>query len=159
MATSAQLAKQFTEIFSGQPWYGNHIYSILEPVDFETAYDRPVNAGHSIIEILLHMLSWTEEVTARMGGKMASEPAGGDWPEAGDPDEQKWPQLVNNLKLANVNLEKVIQDFPAERWSEPVNDQRGTEPVSTYQGLIEGFLQHQIYHAGQIALLTKQLHG
>jgi uncharacterized damage-inducible protein DinB len=159
MATSAQLAQQFAQVFSGQPWYGNNIYSILEPVTFETAYERPVNAGHSVIEILLHMLSWTEEVTARMGGKAASDPAGGDWPEAGAPDEQKWPRLVNDLKLANINLEKVIQNFPAGRWNEPVNDQRGTEPVSTYQGLIEGFLQHQIYHAGQIALLTKQLHG
>ncbi len=159
MATSTQLSGQFQNLFSGQPWYGNNIYSILEPVTFESAYERPSAAGHTNVEILLHMLSWTEEVTARMGGKFAGEPTGGDWPEAGAPDEQKWPQLVNQLKLANVNLQQAIADFPENKWNDRINDERGTEPVTTYEELIQGFMQHQVYHAGQIALLNRQLNG
>ena len=159
MNLSAQLTQQYTTVFNGQPWYGDNIYHILEQVTFESAYEKAAPQVHSITEIVLHMLSWTEEVTERMAGSAAKMPTGGNWPDAGEPDEQKWQQLVNYLKLANVNLEKVIDAFPDEQWNEPVNDQRGTEPVTSYQGLIEGFLQHQIYHAGQISLLNKQLNG
>lgn len=159
MATSPQIAEKFKAVFSGQPWYGNNIYSILEAVTFEIAYERPNGAGHNTMEIALHMLSWTEEIIERMTGAAAKMPASGDWPEAGAPDEQKWPRVVNDIKLLNVNLEKAIQDLPRVQWAALINDQRGTEPVITYEGLIEGFLQHQVYHAGQIALLTKQING
>ncbi len=159
MATSSAIAEKLVTLYSGQPWYGNNIYSILGMVTFETAYERPAPQVHTIAEIILHMLGYTEEVTERMKGKPAGEPARGDWPDAGAPDEQKWQQMVNYLKLANINLEKAIQDFPEERWPEPINDQRGTEPITSYKGLIEGFLQHQVYHAGQISLLIKQING
>ncbi len=159
MNISLQIEQNFTAVFSGRPWYGHNIYSIMEQVTFEAAYEKPSAATHNIAEIVLHMLSWTQEVTARMAGGAAKMPAGGDWPNAGEPDEQKWPQMVSDLKLANVNLQKAIRGFPESKWTKLINDQRDTEPVTTYTGLMEGFLQHQVYHAGQIALLNKQING
>lgn len=159
MTIAEQLEQKLDQVFSGQPWYGRPIYAILEEVTFEAAYEKPASSAHNSIEILLHMLGWTEEVTARMNGKFAGTPEGGDWPEAGEPDEQRWPQLVNYLKLANTELIKAIRNLPAEKWQTPINDERGDEPVSTYEGLIDGFIQHQVYHAGQIALLTRIING
>jgi uncharacterized damage-inducible protein DinB len=103
------------------------------------------------------MLSWTEEVMDRMNGMAAQLPSSGDWPDPGTPDEQKWQNYVNDLKLVNVNLLGVIQNFPEEKWGELINDKREGEQAITYEELIQGFIQHQVYHVGQIALLNKMI--
>ena len=154
MKTGEKLTHQLQEVLSGEPWYGPSIYDILAHVTFESAYERPLPAAHTVTEIILHMLSWTEEVMDRLNGMAASStPSSGDWPEPGVPDEQKWQLWIDDLKLANVNLLKIISDFPEEQWPEPTNDTR-YEQAATYQELVEGFIQHQVYHAGQIAILT-----
>jgi uncharacterized damage-inducible protein DinB len=52
-------------------------------------------------------------------------------------------------------LVRAIREFPADKWDELIIDERGDEPVTTYKEMIYGFIQHQIYHAGQIALLNR----
>ena len=159
MAISQTLQQEVEKTFSGQPWYGSPIYNILAEVTFETAYEKPGGGAHNIAEIILHLLSWTEEVIDRLNEKPASLPLSGNWPHPGTPDETKWKIWIEDLKLVNVNLIKTIQDFPEERWKEPIIDERDNEPVTTYEELVYGFIQHQIYHAGQIALLIKILGG
>ena len=158
MKTGEKLVKEFEDILSGGPWYGDPIYKILDRITFDSAYEKPIPAAHNVAEILLHMLSWTEEVMDRMNGMTASTPSSGDWPDPGAPDEQKWQLWVEDLKLVNVNLIKIIRDFPDEQWDDKIDDKRGYEPT-TYEELIHGFFQHQIYHAGQIALLVKMVNG
>ncbi len=155
MTISEQLQLELEKVLSGQPWYGTPVYDIIEPVGFEAAYEKPGAAVHSIAGIVLHMISWTEEVIDRMNGMAAQMPSSGDWPDPGTPDEQKWKNYISDLKLVNVNLVGIIQDFPENKWRELINDTRASEPVTTYKGLIEGFIQHQVYHAGQIALLNR----
>ncbi|MDB4925454.1 DinB family protein [Mucilaginibacter sp.] len=158
MTTAEKLLHELEKVSTGHPWYGSPVYDILGKVTFETAYER-VGHAHTIAEIILHMLSWTEEVMDRLNEKPASLPLSGNWPETGDPDERKWKLWIDDLKLVNVNLVKTIQDFPEEKWGEPIIDKRGNQPVTTYEELVYGFIQHQIYHSGQIALLTRIIIG
>lgn len=155
MTKSEKLKGQLERVLWGDAWYGTPIYAIIEQVSFEAAYEKPQGNVHNIAGIVLHMLAWTEEVLDRMNGMTAGTPSSGDWPDPGKPDEQKWQNYVNDLKLVNVNLLGAIGNFPEEKWSELINDTRGTEPVTTYEDLVNGFIQHQVYHAGQIALLTR----
>lgn len=158
MTTNDKLIYQVENTLSGQPWYGDPIYDILDKVTFESAYER-VGHAHTIAEIVLHMVSWTEEVMDRMNEKPASLPVSGNWPHPGDPDENKWQLWIDDFKLVNVNLIKTIRDFPEDKWGEPIIDERADEPVTTYEELLYGFIQHQIYHAGQIAVLIRAIIG
>ena len=155
---STKLINELEKVLSGQPWYGSPIYNILDEVTFESAYERQGHA-HTIAEIILHMVSWTEEVIDRLNEKPASLPVSGNWPHPGDPDEQKWKMWIEDLKLVNVNLVKTISDFPEDKWDEPIIDERHGEPVTTYKELVYGFIQHQIYHAGQVAILNRAIIG
>lgn len=161
MNKSAKLQTQFETILYGQAWYGTPIYSILESVSFEAAYEKAEHATHNIAAILTHMLAWTEEAISRMEAKQAGEPFRGDWPDPGKPDEQRWLQLIASFKLANVELTQLISTFPGEKWSEPTNDDREvyTGYAATYEALIVGLMQHHVYHAGQISLLNKMING
>lgn len=161
MTTSEKLQHELENVLSGDPWYGDNVYSILERVSFEAAFEKPPGAAHTIAEIVLHMLSWTEEVIDRLNGKEASLPLSGDWPETGTPEEQKWHNYVNDLKLVNVNLLRAISNFPGEKWSELVNDRREPELGTgvTNEQLVGGLIQHHIYHSGQIAILNRIILG
>jgi len=159
MTISEKLQQELEKVLSGRPWYGSSVYQITEPVSFEAAFEKSPGASHTIAEIVLHMVAWTEEVMDRMNGMTAGVPSSGDWPETGTPTEQKWQSYVEDLKLVNVNLIGIIQNFPEEQWSEAIDDQRGDRPVVTYEDLILGLIQHHIYHSGQIALLNRMING
>jgi uncharacterized damage-inducible protein DinB len=158
MTTSEKLTLELTKVLSGQPWYGPSVYEILGRVTFESAYERTGHA-HTIAELILHMVSWTEEVMDRLNEKPASLPVSGDWPHPGDPDENKWKMWIDDLKLVNVNLVKTIQDFPEDEWGEPMLKEIDDEPAVTYEELVYGLIQHHVYHSGQIALLVRAIIG
>jgi len=157
MTISEKLSKELEQVLSGDPWYGSSVYKILDTVSFETAFERPSGAAHTIAAIVLHMLSWTEEVMDRLNGMTASIPSSGDWPEPSAPDEQKWQQYVNDLKLVNVNLLGIIQNFDEEKWTEPILDERNPELGTgvSNEELVRGLIQHHIYHSGQVAILVR----
>jgi uncharacterized damage-inducible protein DinB len=156
MTISEKLYNQLQEVLSGQPWYGPSVYEIVDGISFEAAYEKPAGSIHSIAGIILHITGWTEEVMDRMNGMDAQLPVRGDWPEPGLPDEQKWKWIVEDVKLVNVNLAGFIQNFPEEKWSEPVAGKPATE---TYEYQVSGLIQHHIYHSAQIALLNRMING
>src|SRR5215469_7197642 len=119
MTIAEKLTHELKTVLNCDPWYGNPVYTILDQVTFEAAFEKPGGAVHNIAGIVLHMISWTEEVIDRMNGQTAQLPSSGDWPDPGAPDEQKWQNYVNDLKLVNVNLLDIIQHFPEENWTEP----------------------------------------
>ena len=155
MSRSANLKNKLEKVLTGNPWYGRSVYEIIGEVTFETAYEKPGGSVHNIAGIVLHMLSWTEEVMDRLNGMDAQQPSSGDWPDPGTPDEQKWQTYVDDLKLVNVNLLGIIENYPEEQWDDLVNGTIENDPGTTYEELVEGLIQHHVYHAGQIALLTR----
>lgn len=162
MTTAEKLSGELEKILSGDAWYGPPVYEGIDKISFEIAYERPANGAHTIAEIVLHMLGWTMEVIRRMQGGKAGMPQGGDWPDPGAPDEERWKVMINDLKLANVNLIGLIQKFPEEKWEEPTNDDRNEPGLGAgvnYDQLINGLIQHHVYHAGQIGILNRILGG
>ncbi|MET3502290.1 putative damage-inducible protein DinB [Mucilaginibacter sp. SG538B] len=155
MTTSQKLFNQLQSVLSGEPWYGPSVYSIVDAISFEAAYEKPAGSIHNIAGIILHMVGWTEEVMDRMNGMNAQLPVRGDWPEPGLPDEQKWKWIVEDLKLVNVNLAGFIQNFPEENWNKAV----GGKEAETYEYQVSGLIQHHIYHSAQIALLNRMING
>jgi len=161
MTNSERLYNQLSTALYGHAWYGQPVYNIIDGLSVDSAYEKLLGTSHSIAAILMHMLSWTEEVISRMQGNVAAEPAGGDWPDVGESSEQGLQQLVSNFKLVNVELLQLISDFPEDKWCAPVNDPReiysGYE--SSYEALVVGLIEHHVYHVGQIVLINKQSNG
>jgi len=54
-----------------------------------------------------------------------------------------------------------IRNFPEEEWDQPIKDERNTEPGTgvSFKTTVEGLIQHDIYHAAQVALLNKIING
>jgi uncharacterized damage-inducible protein DinB len=161
MTISEQLKQDLEKVLNGNPWYGSPVYGIIEQISFEAAFEKPPGSVHNIAGIVLHMISWTEEVIDRLNGLPAQIPSSGDWPDPGTPDEQKWQNYVSDFKLVNVNLLGIIQNLPGGQWDEPFKDERNRELGTgvSFEELVKGLIQHHIYHSAQIALLNRIING
>jgi uncharacterized damage-inducible protein DinB len=142
---------------TGDPWHGSPLHQILDGIDAQQAARAPIPGGHSIWEIVLHMTGWKTEVAQRVTGAPAGEPAAGDWPAIGDPTDARWRAALDGLEAAHKQLIASIKSLPEEKLFEPTNDPRN-RPLGTgvsYYVLLHGIVQHDVYHAGQIAILKK----
>ena len=142
---------------AGEPWHGSPIQQILQGVNHTQAAAKPVANGHSIWELVLHIAAWKNETRHRLSGAPAGNPQEGDWPACGEVTPAAWREAVERLELAHRLLVSAVRDLPEPKLFEPTNDQRHDGIAATYYELLHGIVQHDVYHAGQIAILKKAL--
>ena len=144
MTEAARIAEDLRRAWDGNPWHGSSVAAILEGGTPQQAAARPIPNAHTIWELALHMAAWAGEVTSRLGGSPPGEPAGGDWPAMPErTDESTW--IAARLRLAEAHAE--LTGTVAAR-----------ESLSDLEAhTVNGLLQHDAYHAGQMSLLRKLL--
>ena len=67
--------------------------------------------------------------------------------------EASWEEAVGALRRVNAELRAAVRAFPADRLDQPLVPD---PPYTAYTQFI-GLTQHDLYHAGQIALLKRAL--
>ncbi|WP_379084597.1 DinB family protein [Pedobacter sp. UC225_65] len=151
------LVDELSKAYNGDTWHGSNVLSLIQAANPQKVFTHPIPNAHSIAELVLHLTAWTEEVIDRIEGQIAKEPSRGDWPLPIEKTEEEWYRLVEDFRLVNEKLIRLITDLTPADWSSAVKDQRNRElgtGVDNSQ-LINGLIQHHAYHAGQIALLLK----
>jgi len=156
------LIDQLERAHAGDPWHGPSRASLLGDVTTDEARRRPGAGVHSIWELVLHMTAWTQEVTRRLHGRNAAEPEMGDWPALpAKPDEKAWRAALAGLDAAHTAARDVIRAFDPSRLTSLVGDERD-RPLGTgvtFAQTINGLVQHDAYHSGQIAIVKKLVRG
>lgn len=162
LSMTAFLADQVERVHAGDPWHGPSRASLLADVTPEEARSRPAPAAHSIWELVLHMTAWTQEVARRLQGHSAALPAMGDWPSVpAAPDDESWRAATQALDAAHIALRTAMGALDPSRLGAPVNDKRNRELGTgvSFAQTINGVVQHDAYHSGQIAIVKKMLRG
>lgn len=153
MSETARLADQIRRAFKGEAWHGDSMLELLANVDAKTAAAHPIKGAHSIWELLLHVAAWDDAALRRAGG-VAFEPSDEEnFPTVTDMSETAWKKTVEQVKRKHDALVKAVAAFPASRLSDPVPGK--PEKYYDHFYLFSGIVQHELYHAGQIALLKK----
>jgi uncharacterized damage-inducible protein DinB len=153
MSQTARLADQIRRAFEGDAWHGDSVLEILADVDAATAAARPIKNAHSIWEILLHMAAWDGAVVRRTGGTAVQLTGEQNFPSVKDTSEAAWRKTVEQAKRAHDELVKAVMAFPDSRLQEQVPGK--TQDYYNFYYMFSGIVQHELYHAGQIALLKK----
>ena len=141
----------------GDPWHGSPLRAILHGITHVHAAAKPIPAGHSIWELVLHITAWKGEVRRRLSGAPSGEPQEGDWPAVGEATPERWRAALDRLEAVQRELLGAIRQLPEPRLFEPSSDPRDRETGAgvSYYVLLHGIVQHDVYHSGQIALLKK----
>ena len=153
MSETARIADQLRRAFEGEAWHGPSILPLIQDLDARSAMRRPIESAHSIWEIVAHVEVWDKAVLRRMRGEVVQPTPKEDFPPIDDSSEAAWKKMIHTLDQTHRELVKAVAAFPDERLNEKVP---GKEPeYHTFYFNLHGVLQHEIYHAGQIALLKK----
>jgi uncharacterized damage-inducible protein DinB len=155
MSQIESLADQLERSFRGGAWHGLAVAEALAGVDEAAAAARAFAGGHSIWETVHHLTVWNEVPRRRLDGeRLESLPAERDWPPVEDVSAGAWRAALAALEDAHAALHARVRDLADAQLDDPV---AGSDP--TVRGMLLGVLQHNAYHAGQIALLRKALGG
>jgi uncharacterized damage-inducible protein DinB len=151
MSEIQRINRQLQQAFEGNAWHGPAVRELLADVTATRAVARPLPSAHSIWEIVLHMMTWEGVVRRRLRGETVADlPPEQDWPAIQDTSEATWRQTIQDLERANHVLREEIARAGEERLAEIVP---GKEH-SVYT-MLHGIIQHDLYHAGQVALLKR----
>jgi uncharacterized damage-inducible protein DinB len=149
---SARIADQLRRAFDGSAWHGPALLELLADVDAATAAARPIRNVHSIWELALHIAVWDRAASIRLSGVKTQPEGEENFPLAPEPTAKNWRQAVRQVAKAHVDLVKTVEALPDLRLWERVPGKK----YDFYFNL-HGVVQHELYHAGQIAILKKAL--
>jgi len=149
----ARLADQIRRAFQGGAWHGDSLLELLAGVKATTAAARPIKNAHSIWELVLHIAAWDGVVIRRARGRAAKLTARQNFPPVEDTSEAAWQNALTHLKATHAELVSVVESFPDSRLFGPVPGKK--QKYYNFFYMFSGIVQHELYHAGQIALLKK----
>lgn len=153
MSEPARLADQIRRAFDGEAWHGDSLLKLLSGVDAKTAAKHPIKGAHSIWELVLHIAAWDGAALRRSQGKTAKLTSLQNFPPVKDTSTAAWQQALSDLKSTHSALIDAVATFPESRLFDQVPGKKAKHQTMFY--LFSGIVQHELYHAGQIALLKK----
>jgi uncharacterized damage-inducible protein DinB len=153
MIESVRLADQIRRAFEGNAWHGDSVLELLAGVDAKTAAAQPIANAHSIWELLLHIAAWDDAVRRRTGGEAVTLRDEQNFPSVKEVSEAAWRQAIESGKQTHNQLIQAVAAFPDSRLMDLVPGK--TEKYYNFFYMFSGIVQHELYHAGQIALLKK----
>lgn len=157
MSETERIAQQLERTWAGDAWHGPSLKELTDGLTANQAAAHHLSEAHSIWELVLHCRGWMREVERRLDGSDPAEPEGGDWPAVGSVVEERWVAARADLGVAAAELARKIRHFDESRLGDRVGQQCNAAlgTGSTYYVMLHGAVQHNLYHAGQIALLRK----
>ena len=150
MTGTERILDQYDAVLRGDAWHGYPIWQVLDSVSVECAAARPIFDAHTIWEIVLHMMFWEGVATRRLAGQRAGVDEALNFPSPPEPTETNWQKTRDEFRASNQQLREALAKLdPA--WL----DELSAAGKRTFHDEAHGVIQHDVYHAGQIALLKK----
>lgn len=148
------LADQLKDAFEGDPWFGRNAKALLGEVPVKAAFVKP-NDQHSIVELVWHMVTWRAFAISRFKKDTAKDLhdfEAADWRTLDHSDATLLQQGIERLYQTQTELLAILQTQNDE-----ILDRNVEERNYNFRKLLNGILQHDIYHLGQIAYIKKLL--
>ena len=148
------IIRNLQNVLNGEPWYGRPVYSMLDEIDPAIVYKNPAEGSHSLIDLLYHLLTWAE-FTLKSLEKAEKENITAiekmDWREI-NPADHSWEKGLAEFRQVHERIIQLLNEKDDAFLSEMVNHRK-----FNFRFMLNGLIQHDIYHLGQIAYLKKLL--
>lgn len=150
----------FEESYQQQPWYGESLVNLIDRMTLEDVNFRPTGKTKTAGERLAHIIAWRRLILERLKGNGENIDMSGEnnFPRPDTYTEQSWQDLISELKSTHVELLEWIPKIEDPSTLVPGSKGNDGKPYS-YDYLIRGLIEHDIYHQGQMALLVAIAHS
>lgn len=148
------IIRSLQDTLSGEPWYGKAVYTLLGEANPDDVYKKPGDKSHSMADLLYHMLNWAQFTLESVRGNPDREPEyfekeEADW-RAIHPAEHGWETGIAALKATHRLLVDELHTKEDAFLEQIVKGRK-----YNYRYLLNGLIQHNIYHIGQVAYVEK----
>lgn len=146
--------KQLNQLYDGDNWTGETFIGKLNAINEQTAFAQPVPGMHSVAEILWHSIYWRTAILKRIQGdveftaKTAKEQ---NFLPIETLKKKGLKGLLADLKKSNDDLVNQLNSS-----SDEILDKE-YKPGSKIEPEVEGLIQHDYYHLGQIGYVIAAL--
>jgi len=151
-----KIAEQLKATYEGNPWFGKNAKALFQEAEAVDVFEK-TNGQHSILELLWHMLTWRDFTLTRLrpdAEKNSAYYQENDWRKLDGNNEALWHEGLKKFAELHNELVEVLQ-----QQQDGLLIERVPERDYLFRELLYGIVQHDIYHLGQIAYITKFLKG
>lgn len=148
------IIRRMENVNNGEPWFGRAVFAILDEVDAAKAFEKPSGTPHSLIDLLYHMITWAGFTLKRLEKDMVNDLKAAedlDWRKI-DPKQHSWKKGLREFKSIHKKIAALLKKKDDAFLKEIVDYRK-----YNYRFLLNGMIEHNIYHLGQIAYLNKML--
>jgi uncharacterized damage-inducible protein DinB len=153
MSEIARILDQLDRAYSGEAWHGPSLLRLIEGVSAEDSSKHAIKGAHSIWELVNHIAAWKTIVQHELGGEVVEISTERDWPPVWEASDVAWMRSLETLAESQRRLRRAVEGLR--------DDQLNEMPVARSDNsrylMLHGLVQHDLYHAGQIAVLKKAL--
>lgn len=149
MTEVERILDQYDRALHGDAWHGDPVWTILEGISAEHAAHRAHAQRHTIWDLVAHMTFWETEVYRRLNNAPARSVEKLNFPAMPSPTEENWNATMTEFGRSNMDFRSALSQLDPAR----LDDIPPGRNKSIYVDL-HGVIQHHIYHAGQIVILS-----
>lgn len=146
-----ELKELIRDQYEGNPWYGKSTIDLLHAIDFDSLSNLTIT---KIKSQLMHMINWRYFVIHKINGqdefdiKMNTE---ADWNAPQEIDKMSVEDIKRKLQISQIELLQSL-DNKSDDWLQ----KKVPNTKYDYAFLVNGIVQHDIYHIGQSFILSKR---
>lgn len=148
------IIRNLENTLDGDPWFGRPVYALMREIDPSIASIKPNSQSHSLIELLYHMLTWAEFTLKSVEGGNINDITTYDkldWREI-DPQIHGWEEGLSAFIATHQELIAILGSR-----EDSFLDKKVEFRDYDFRYLLNGLIQHNIYHSGQLAYAKKLL--
>ncbi len=147
---SERISKMFADLYAGNPWIEVTITDTLKNLTAEKVYKRPAQGINSIWEIVNHLINWRVTILKRLQGETIPSPPNNYFEPVKDKSAESWEATLKRLSETQSGWDELLSNMKQDKYDEHY-------PNYGYSvcEFINGILQHDAYHLGQIVLIKK----
>jgi uncharacterized damage-inducible protein DinB len=150
MTEVQRITDQLRRAYEGEAWVGPCLRGLLDGITAQQAAHRPIPRAHTIWELVLHIAAWESVARRRLTEEVPDLSPEQDWPPVRDSSDTAWQKALDDLDRGHRELRDAVAALGDNQLHRKVPGQR----YSVYF-MLHGVVQHDLYHAGQIAILKK----
>lgn len=151
-----EIIKSLSEIFEGEPWYGDPVMRKLENVPYLIGYKTCSPESHSVAQIVGHLIAWKTFTIEKLKSNESFNieiDSEDDWSNIEVHSSEEWEELKRKLVAAQCKIYELLN----EKEDDSFLDEKVSGKEYDFSSLLNGIIHHDIYHLGQIGLIENQL--
>jgi uncharacterized damage-inducible protein DinB len=143
---------KFNLVYESGAWFGDTYMEKLADVTEKEAFTPPMKGVHTIAELVAHVIYWRSPIIKKLKGEKdyaASTDSPENWPSLEKLKSKGWKSLLNDFAESQKQLVAVLKN------AKPAFFQEEYAPGSSWDYVVDGIVQHDVYHLGQLGLVKK----